>query len=591
MASTRRVRHRRRPIRSSRLQLAHVNVPTDVPNTTAIFIVLRKMRPPLVLLLAVMTISVIGLTLMPGLPQPDGSDGRLTVFDAFYVFSYTATTIGYGETPHEFSVQQRWWVVASIYMSVVGWAYTIARLMSLLQDSAFNSARATQAVRRTIAHMREPFVIIVGYGYIGRSVTRTLDQLGRRIVVLDNQASSIERLATDMLTQDVPGVTGDARNPAILGLAGLSQPDCEAVLAMTGDEEVNLQIVMTCSLLRPELPVIARASSRRIARAMTHFSPTCVINPFDDYGQFLILSLKHPHTHRLVTWLMSEPGTELGPFVSHPPLDKWLVLADGQFGEEIAQDLSAEGYEVELVTNPSDDADFSTADAVIAGAESDTTNLALAAHLRHEFPHVFIVVRQQSHSRLPLLSAFLPDSVFFPPRLISQRAVATLITPRLWGFWSWLMSADEGFTKTLTDRLVARIGTTSPWPNRLTIGERQTPAVARWLNHREIHLGAIMRSPQDFTRQIAAYPLLIIRDGESIHLPDNDHELHLGDEIIMVGTADAFAEQMECLYDDSTLFYTVTGRDIPTSRAWRRLTNRRWRDAFPEPGRPPKART
>jgi len=40
------------------------------------------------------------------------------IFDAFYFITYTATTIGFGETPFEFSYSQRIWVTFSIYLTV-----------------------------------------------------------------------------------------------------------------------------------------------------------------------------------------------------------------------------------------------------------------------------------------------------------------------------------------------------------------------------------------------------------------------------------------------------------------------------------------
>ncbi|MDR2974317.1 MAG: NAD-binding protein, partial [Propionibacteriaceae bacterium] len=497
-------------------------------------------------------------------------------------FTYTATTIGFGELPHNFSIAQRWWIIASIYLSVVGWAYTVARMISLLQDSAFNAAYAAQSVKRTISHIREPFTIIVGYGYIGRTVARSLDALGRRIVVLDSQSAPIERLATDMLQQEPPGICADARNPAVLGLAGLDHPDCEAILALTGDEQANLQILMTCSLLRPELSVIARASSRRVAMEMSDFSPTTVINPYEDFGARLVLALKRPQTYRLITWLTAADGT---PLPAVPPTtglrsDRWLVVGDDDFGPEISRHLTLAGYEV-VVATPDDDHDFTEVGAVIAGSSSDMENLALAAHLRHTHPDIFIVVRQQSHAQLPLLQAFCPDSIFFPPQLVSQRAVINLITPYLWEFVESTMKASEQFSADLTTRLVERCGDGSPVPARLTIDEHNAPTVVRWLRHRPLKLGALLRSPQDWTTTIAAFPLLLIRDGKAITLPDDDIDVALNDVLVMVGTSLAFNEQCECLYDDSTLFYTATGHDIPTSRLWRRLTGQRWKDAFP----------
>jgi Trk K+ transport system NAD-binding subunit len=529
-----------------------------------------------------MTVGITGLALMPGIPQPDGSSGRLSGFEAFYVFSTTATTIGFGEIPHEFSIYQRWWVVFFVYLSVIGWAYMLARVMSLMQDSAFQSARAAQSVRHTISHMRQPFTIIAGYGFTGRTVAKSLDRLGRRIVVIDDKAPPIERLATDMLSQEVPGICGDACNPSTLGLAGLDHPDCEAVLAMTGNEEANLQIVMSCSLLRPELPVIARASTRRTAEAMADFDPQAIINPFDEFGNLLVLSLKHPYTFRLITWLIAEEGTPLPPIPPRVQVDNWLVVADGAFGEEIARDLRAEGFEVRI-DDPTHDHDFTGIQAVIAGAQSDTLNLALAAHLRHIHPEIFLTVRQHAHSRLPLLDAFVPDFSFFPPQLIAQQAVANLITPRFWEFILDLMHTDDGLCQKLTNRLVDRVGPNTPRAVKMVISDKQTPSVERWLHHRQITLGTLFKSAQDSTQNIAAMALVVIRGDEVFTLPEDDFTLQLGDEVVMVGTHDAFDEQSEALYDDSTLFYTVTGRDIPTSQAWRRLTGHRWKDEFPLP--------
>ncbi|MCL1922501.1 MAG: NAD-binding protein [Propionibacteriaceae bacterium] len=569
-------RRRRRvisPIRTRRLQAAQVEIPTEIPHTTAVFIALRRVRTPLLTIITIMTVGIIGLTLMPGLPQPDGSSGRLSAFEAFYVFSTTATTIGFGEIPHEFSIYQRWWVVGFVYLSVIGWAYMLGRVMSLMQDSAFQSARAAQSVRRTINHMRQPFVIIAGYGYTGRSVAKTLDRLGRRIVVLDAQALPIERLATDMLSQEVPGITGDARNPATLGLAGLGHHNCEAVLALTGDEEINLQIVINCTLLRPEIPVIARAATPRIVEAMEEFSPQCVINPFDDFGNVFVLALKNPYTYRLITWLMADEGTPLPPVPTRAKVDNWLVVSDDPFGEQIANDLRREKYSVR-VEDPLVDHDLSDVQAVIAGATSDTTNLALAAHLRNSHPEIFLVVRQRDHSRLPLLDAFVPDYTFFPPQVIGQRAMAHLVSPRMWEFLQFLMTSTDSLTQKLTNTMVDRVGATTPRAVKMLISAQQTPTIERWMHHQTITLGDLFHSPQDSSQPIAAMAIMVVRGEEVFTLPDDDFELALGDEVLMIGTGEAFDEQSEALYDDSTLYYTVTGKDIPTSRAWRMLTRR-----------------
>ena len=104
--------------------------------SATIFLVMRRMRAPLIVLIVVFSISVLGLALIPGV-DPDGNVAQMTLFDAFYVISYTATTIGFGELPWPFTVAQRLWLTISIYLSVIGWAYAIGSVLTLLGDSGF----------------------------------------------------------------------------------------------------------------------------------------------------------------------------------------------------------------------------------------------------------------------------------------------------------------------------------------------------------------------------------------------------------------------------------------------------------------------
>jgi voltage-gated potassium channel len=98
-----------------------------------IFLILRRMRAPLIAVITSFGIAVAGLTMMPGI-EIDGKVSHMTLFDAFYVISYTATTIGFGEIPHQYSRAQRLWMTLSIYMTVIPWFYAIGKIISLFQD-------------------------------------------------------------------------------------------------------------------------------------------------------------------------------------------------------------------------------------------------------------------------------------------------------------------------------------------------------------------------------------------------------------------------------------------------------------------------
>src|SRR3712207_3219151 len=109
---------------------SHVHIESSAQASSTIFLVMRRMRAPLITLIVIFSISVVGLTLIPGV-DPAGRPARISLFESFYFMSYTATTIGFGELPWPFTPAQRLWVTFSIYLSVIGWAYAIGSLLTL----------------------------------------------------------------------------------------------------------------------------------------------------------------------------------------------------------------------------------------------------------------------------------------------------------------------------------------------------------------------------------------------------------------------------------------------------------------------------
>src|SRR3990170_4607699 len=138
-----------------------------------LFMVLRRLRMPLITLIVVYAISVLGLALMPG-TDPQGNPWRLGFFHAFYVMSYTATTIGFGELPYPFSDAQRAWLILSIYLSVVGWTYALGSIFALTTDPTFRSTVARSVFRWRAKGLTDSFFIVCGCGQSGAALARAL---------------------------------------------------------------------------------------------------------------------------------------------------------------------------------------------------------------------------------------------------------------------------------------------------------------------------------------------------------------------------------------------------------------------------------
>ncbi|WP_347353437.1 NAD(P)-binding protein [Intrasporangium sp.] len=316
--------------------------------TSGLLLFLRRMRYPLIAIILIFSVSVVGLTLIPK-TEPDGTVRHMSLFDAFYVVSYTATTIGFGETPFEFDVAQRLWMTAVIYMSVVGWAYGVGSLLALTQDRSFRRAITRRHVSRKVEHLAEPFHILVGYGSTTRRIGRALDNLGRRFVVIDDREYRASAVDLDDYRSDTPALYGDARETRNLIVAGLAHPRCEGVLALTDDDRTNLDVTMTTALLRPGLPVIALTQTREMAERMRSVGAWFVVDPLDRFGDHLRILARSPAAYQLMTWLTSPPGTELSKRRPRVPHGRWVVCGQGRFAQELVRDLHDEGIEVTRV--------------------------------------------------------------------------------------------------------------------------------------------------------------------------------------------------------------------------------------------------
>ncbi len=106
-------------------------------NNNAFWIVLHKLRAPLLVIIITYSIAILGMVLIPGMDD-NGKVYHLSFFDAFYFVSYMASTIAFGEAPYTFTYSQRLWVSLCIYITVVGWFYGIGALVSAVTDKTLS---------------------------------------------------------------------------------------------------------------------------------------------------------------------------------------------------------------------------------------------------------------------------------------------------------------------------------------------------------------------------------------------------------------------------------------------------------------------
>ncbi|GAA4696949.1 hypothetical protein GCM10023215_38840 [Pseudonocardia yuanmonensis] len=583
--------------RSRRLR-QRIPMASAIEAEATIFLILRRMRAPLIVLITIFAVSVFGLTLVPG-EDATGAPYRMSVFDAFYFMSYTASTIGFGEIPHAFTPAQRLWVTATIYLTVIGWAYAIGTLLALLQDRAFRRAIALQHFTRKVKRLREPFLLIIGHGRTGELLCRAFDALGRRVVVIDIAEDRIDALELGSYHGDVPGLVADARDPGHLGVAGLRSLRCEAVVALTNDDEANLAVAMTAALLRPDVPVVARTISPAIAERMRAFGSPTVVNPFNRFGDHLRIAMRSPASYQLMTWLESGPGAEL-PARGRPPGEgHWVVCGYGRFGREVTADLRAEGLDVTVVEprstapEPHDGvttvegsgvdpavlrrAGVANAVGFVAATDNDTTNLSMVSDARRLNSSIFVAARQNRAADAALFAAMRIDSLLVPAEVVAHEVFAQLSTPLLWRFLQQVPQQGDRWAADLIRRMSGECGRRLPILWKIRLNRSEAPTLPGWLASGEARLGDVLRDPENRDSRLAIVVLMVLRRGpdgteETLMGPADDVVLAPDDELLLVGGTAARRGLDITLLVDAAREYVRTGQRVPAGWVWRKLT-------------------
>lgn len=122
-------------------------------------------------------------------------------------------------------------------------------------------------------------VIVLGAGEIGFNLAHRLSKENRQVVVVDH---SPKKLHVVQNTLDVQVLQGSASNPSILAQAGAGEAGI--VVAVTGNDEVNLLACLIANIQNPSSLKLARVQNEDYARMSEALGPDylnikAIINP------------------------------------------------------------------------------------------------------------------------------------------------------------------------------------------------------------------------------------------------------------------------------------------------------------------------
>ncbi len=554
--------------------------------------ILRRMRMPLIVVIVAYAIAVFGLTLMPG-TDPEGRPWHLSLFDAFYVMSYTATTIGFGEVPYPYSYAQRLWMTLSIYLTVIAWAYALGVIFALTRQPAFRAALERSRFEAGVRRLVDRFFIICGHGQSGQRLAAALDRLGYATVVIDANGERLRSLLVRDHAQPAVGMVGDARSPDLLEVAGIRRDNCQGVVVLTADDEATQTIAIEARVLAPELPVLARVKSPVAQKTLEDFGGVTIVNPFETFAFNFGLALDQPDSLRLEEWLTGVPDAEPPPLIE-VPRGHWVLAGHGRFGAALRERLERAGLTCKVIdldpvrcgrdgivgTGLAADAlrsaGIAAACGLVAGTDNDVSNLAIVMAARRLKPELFVVIRQNQATNRSLMNAARAQMRFVQSDVMTHECLQLLTTPRLNRFLLGAREQENPWAAGVCRRIREVVGDAVPhiWliecdPGRLGLRhaliEQTAPALT---------IAHLLADPDDRHARIRATPLLLEQGGRDLLLPDKGTVLQPGDRLLLAGAAGAEALQSRLLDDDVAIDYVRTGVERP--RTWLGHWLQRW---------------
>lgn len=560
------------------------------------YLLLRRLRMPLLVLISVYSISILGFVLIPG--QDDhGNVWEMSFFHAFYFVSFMGSTIGFGEIPYAFTDAQRFWAIVAIYGTVISWLYGIGTMLAIIQDAAFQRLLVESQFKRRVKNIAEPFYLICGYGDTGQLLTTGLSDEGVQLVILDDDAERISEIEVSNFLVKPLALCADASRLKYLKLAGLEHPKCQGVIALTNNDQTNLTIATAVHLLNQNLRLISRAETADTEANITSFGNNEVINPFDAFSSRLMHIIEKRGMFTLFEWLTGIPHDPL-VIPNFPQEGSWILCGYGKFGRSIYKKFVEAGVDITVVTPNKEDiihleksvngvgvkvdvlekAGVKKAAGIIAGTDNDANNLSIIMTAKELNPNIFIVARQNQRPHFPIFQAAKIDLVMQRGNVIAHTIFALVRSSLLGEFIRLADYQSNEWANKLVSRIAGIIDAEVPHLWEVEINKQEAEAIYNALQKRNIiKFKDIIRSPKNRRKQLNTIPLLLYRKERGYLLPDMGQKLKFGDRILFCGNTEARRQHHWALRDDYAFRYLLTGKQNTGGYVWKWFEE--WRKA------------
>ena len=240
--------------------------------------------------------------------------------EALYRTIVTASLTGLDTTPHGLGAELL--TIGVVLSGVAIFGYFAAQLFDSIAHNVFGDAWKGKKRQKMIDRLSD-HIILCGYGRVGRRAGEELRAAGVPYVVLDfgEEALAHAREMGDLY------VDGSGAEDEDLDKAGIER--ARGIIVASDDDGDNLYIVLSAKSRRPDLNVIARASSEEAERKLKLAGADRVVTPYTTAGRVMAQMMVKPQVASFLSAMTSSEG---------PSFEEILITAaSGAVGRTIGQ--------------------------------------------------------------------------------------------------------------------------------------------------------------------------------------------------------------------------------------------------------------
>jgi voltage-gated potassium channel len=214
-----------------------------------------------------------------------------TWLQSFYRSVVTTSLAGLDTVPRNNSAR-----VISIVLVITGvtiFAFVASTLVEGIARGVLTGALAEKRRRRAIQRLRNHY-IICGYGRVGQRIADEFRHAGAEYVVIDFHADALEAARE----RGDHYIEGNATDEDDLRDAGLER--ARGVVAASDDDSDNLYITLSARAARPDLLIVARASTADAAKKLQLAGAERVVQPYAAAGRVMANLMLRPQVTAFV---------------------------------------------------------------------------------------------------------------------------------------------------------------------------------------------------------------------------------------------------------------------------------------------------